>query len=66
MVLSIMKEMDYVLNYDEFIFYEGAKQALKIFATNFFNHHNSNKPKRNWKRKNDGRRPDRHSYKNDL
>jgi len=34
-VINHEKEMDYVLNYDEFIFYDGAKDALKIFAEIF-------------------------------
>ncbi len=34
-VINHEKEMDYVLNYDEFIFYEGAKEALRIFDETF-------------------------------
>jgi len=34
-VINHEKEMDYILNYHEFIFYEGAKEALKIFADIF-------------------------------
>lgn len=30
-VINVEKESDYIYNWDEFIFYDGVKQALKIF-----------------------------------
>ncbi|HLK28489.1 MAG TPA: HAD-IIIA family hydrolase [Puia sp.] len=34
-VINHEKELDYILNFNEFIFYEGALEALKIFAETF-------------------------------
>jgi len=34
-VINHEKEQDYVYNYDEFIFYDGALEAMKIFTEKF-------------------------------
>ena len=34
-VINHEKELDYIYNYKEFIYYDGTKQALKIFAETF-------------------------------
>ncbi|MET0299079.1 MAG: HAD-IIIA family hydrolase [Flavitalea sp.] len=34
-VINIEKYEDYIYNYDEFVFYEGAKDALRIFTEKF-------------------------------
>jgi D-glycero-alpha-D-manno-heptose 1-phosphate guanylyltransferase len=62
-VINYEKKDDYIRNREEFKFYEGAKDALKIFGRKIRDYHCCQQSTGHWKRFNDRRRSCRHSSK---